>query len=316
LISRQPDGTREFTWTTTTPPDDLDGTRIRYFLGSTSDWAAMTPLHTGILKASPFESNQLAAGTYTFAAKNVDRAGNESASAIFIASVTIGDPRIPGAVEDLKEEPTWIGTKVGCVVDAATGWLIATDTTTTWATLPSTWDAWTSWTMAPTSPITYTRHIDIGVKTKFTPLVTVLADGSQTIEERHSDDDISYTAYAAIGPLVDARYIDIRVTVTGAFPKIKTERIILSASPLVEFINDLDTSTLTGSYRIGTGDIRLPITKPFLVVKKVEVSPQSVGAGWSVDYVDKDTSVGPHVKLYNGSNALTDATIDARIEGV
>jgi hypothetical protein len=144
----------------------------------------------------------------------------------------------------------------------------------------------------------------------------VLADGSQTIEERHSDDDISYTAYAAIGPLVDARYIDIRVTVTGAFPKIKTERIILSASPLVEFINDLDTSTLTGSYRIGTGDIRLPITKPFLVVKKVEVSPQSVGAGWSVDYVDKDTSVGPHVKLYNGSNALTDATIDARIEGV
>lgn len=117
LVSRQPDGTREFNWSTLIAPDDLDGVRIRYFLGTTADWAAMTPLHNGILKASPFESNQLAAGTYTMAAKNVDRAGNESAAAIFITAVTIGDPRIAGAVDDFKEEPIWIGDKFDCHIN-------------------------------------------------------------------------------------------------------------------------------------------------------------------------------------------------------
>jgi len=117
LISRQPDGTREFTWATTTLPADFEGVRVRYFLGTTNDWSVMTSLHNGVLKAAPFESNQLAAGVYTFAIKNVDRAGNESLSPTFITAVSLGDPRIAGSVEDLQEEPLWIDEKIDCHVN-------------------------------------------------------------------------------------------------------------------------------------------------------------------------------------------------------
>lgn len=117
LISRQADGTRQFDWATTIPPSDLDGARIRYLLGAATDWTLMTPMHQGVLKASPFETNQLAAGTYTFAIKNVDGAGNESANALFIGPVTIGDPRIAGALGDFTENPAWAGTKYDCHID-------------------------------------------------------------------------------------------------------------------------------------------------------------------------------------------------------
>jgi hypothetical protein len=320
LISVQPDGTREFSWATTTPPSDLDGLHLRYFLGTTSDWDAMTPLQTGILKASPFETNQLAAGTYTFAAKNVDKAGNESASAIFITTVTIADPRIAGSIEDIKDEPNWTETKTNAILDGATGWLVASGSGT-WADIPTTWDAWNSWIVTPSGSIQYERLIDIGVITTFTPLVTVLADsagGSVTIEEAHSDTGTggSYSAFAAVGPQLTTRFIKIRVTVTGSFPKINAMRTILSAATLTEIIEDLDTSTLTGSFDLGVGNVRLPITKPFNVIKKVDVTLQSVGAGWSWELIDKDTSVGPQIKIYNSSNALADATIDATVIGV
>lgn len=116
-LSRQPDGTREYSWSTFEAPADLDGVHIRYAIGPESNWDAMIALHNGVLKASPFESNQLAAGTYTVAAKNVDRAGNESANAIFVTNVTIGDPRIAGAIEDIREEPSWLGTKIDCHIN-------------------------------------------------------------------------------------------------------------------------------------------------------------------------------------------------------
>lgn len=314
-ITRQPDGTREFAWLTFTPPTDFAGTRLRYFLGSTSDWNAMTPLHVGLLTASPFETNQLASGTYTFAAKNVDQAGNESANAIFITSVPIGDPRITGALEDLREEPIWSGTKTGCTVDTVTGWLVANNTGS-WSTIPGTWAGWVSWVDDATSPITYERLIDVGVKTKFTPLVTVIGDGSQTIQEQHSDDNVNYSSYASIGPQIDARYIRIKVTMSGTLPIIKSMRTILSAQTIEEIIEDLATSSLGGSYDLGVGNVRLPITKVYSVIKKVDVTLQSVGAGWSWELIDKNTSVGPQIKIYNSSNTLADATIDATIIGI
>jgi len=315
FIARQPDGTREFTFALNAPPADLAGFHLRYYLGSTSDWSAMTALHTGELPASPFETNQLAAGTYTFALKSVDRAKNESAAASFITSVTIGDPRIAGAVEDITEQPTWTGTRSGCGLDGATGWLVA-DNTATWADLPSTWAAWTSWIHTPTSPITYTRSIDIGAKIKFVPLVTVTGDGTITIEERHGDNGVDYSSYATVGPQVDARYIDIRVTSTGTFPKLKTMRTILSAALTQELLEDVVTSALTGSYDLGVGNVRLPITKPFTVIKSVKVTLQNVGGGWSWELIDKNTSVGPQIKIYNNTPSLADATIDADIQGL
>lgn len=314
LISRQPDGTREFTFSTTTPPADIAGAKIRFFLGTTSDWTAMTSLHEGLLVASPFESNLLAAGTYTFAIKNFDLAGNESATATFITT-TIGDPRIKGAIINQKEEPTWAGTKTSSHVDVGTGFLVA-DGTATWSTLPATWAGWTVWNNSPVSPIQYQIQLDLGAIAPFVPLVAVTVDGTPVIEEQHSDDDISYTAFAAIGPLVTARFIRIRVTVTGSYPKIKTMRTILSGDPVTEVIEDLDTSTLTGLFRLGVGDVRLPIVKTYGVINKVGITLQGTGGGFTSKLIDKDTTTGPRVQIYDATDTLADATIDADIRGL
>jgi len=318
-ISAQPDGTRELAWETSPIPARFAGVEVRYLLGATSDWDAMTPLHTGLLIASPFETNQLAAGTYTFAAKNVDFAGNKSEDATFIDNAILPDPRIAGSIEDIIEEPSWTETKTACHVDGATGWLVANGTGT-WATA-ATWAAMDAWVITPAGSIQYERKIDVGIITTFIPLVTVLADsagGSVVIEEAHSDTDSGYSAFTAVGPQLLTRWIKIRVTVTGTFPKLKSERIILSAKPIEEIIEDLDTSTLGNPPRTAAGDLRLPITKTFNVIKSVSITLQSVGAGWSTELLDKQITVGngPHIKIYDGTDTLADATIDAVIKGV
>ena len=319
-VTRQPDGTRELDWSTASPPSDLAGVEVRYKLGTATGWDDMTPLHDGLLTAAPFESNQLAAGTYDFAVKNVDEAGNLSANATFILSLTIGDPRIAGAIDSFREEPNWTETKTNCIVDGATGWLVASGSGT-WNDIPTTWDAWNSWIVTPSGSMQYERKIDVGAVATFIPLVTVVADaagGSVTIEEAHSDDDITYSSFAAVGPELTCRYIKIRVTVTGTFPKLKSEVIILSATPIEEIIENVVPSALTGSYRIGTGDIRLPIVESYNVIKKVDIAFQSVTAGdvWTWSLEDKDTTVGPHVKLYKGGTLADPPAIDAHVIGV
>lgn len=313
LVSRQSDGTRQFTWTLTNPPADLTGYEIRYKLGAETDWNAMTPMHSGALLASPFESNQLAAGTYTFAIKAVDIFGNKSVNAAFIQA-TLGDPRLSGALEVFDEfADAWPGTKTSCHIEASTGYLQPNETAATpWT---GTWAA-RSWIKTPATTISYERLIDVGVVATFSPLVTALADGTVTITEAHSNDGTTYTSYATAGAPVTCRYIKVKITVAGALPVLMGAITILSASPISEDFEDLTTSALTGSYRIGTGDIRIPLTKTFAVVRRVDVTLQNVGAGWSWELIDKDTAVGPRIKIYNASNTLADATIDVTVRGL
>lgn len=108
----------------------------------------------------------------------------------------------------------------------------------------------------------------------------------------------------------------IRITLAGAFPRLSQLTIKLSGEPVTEIINDLDTSTLAGSYRIGVGDIRLPIVKAYSVIRQASVvALQNVGPGWSWVLVDKDTTIGPRIQIYNASNALADAIIDGYVQG-
>lgn len=317
-VRTETDGTRVFEFSTTAPPSDLDkgGAKIRFAIGAATDWTLMTPLHEGLLKTSPLETNQLAKGVYTFAAKNFDAAGNESPTPIFISG-TLPSPRIGVSIASQMEEPTWPGTKVSCHVDAGTGWLLADDTTTTFATLPATFGGWGSFNLVPVSPISYQIEIDLGIIVPFVPLVTVFADGTVTIEESHSDDGIGFSAFAPAGPLLNTRVIRIKVTVTGAFPKIKNMRTVLGGNPLRQITEDLDITTLTGLNRIGVGDIRIPLTQAFKLIKTGDLTLQSVGPGWDKELIDKDIVNGPRFKIYDGAGALADPPlIDAIIDGL
>ncbi len=313
LVARQADGTRQFTWDLYLPPLDLGGFKIRYKLGTSSTWEAMTDLHTGLLSASPFESNLLAKGTYVFAIKSVDTTGNESVDANFITT-TIGDPRLSGVLE-VHDEWTegWPGTKTNCHLEPLTGYLQPNETDATpWV---RTW-ANAKWIKTPAGSITYERTYDVGVSTSFIPLVSFLGDGTATLQQANSNDNITYTAFAATGTLITARYIKVRCVVTGTWPIMRDLEVIFSATPVNEDVADLLTSTLTGSYRIAVGDVRVPITKTYTVIRKVDVTLQNVGAGWSWELIDKNISPGPRIKIYNASNVLADASIDITVRGI
>jgi hypothetical protein len=313
LVGLQPDGTRQFTWELFSPPADLTGFLVRYKLGTETDWNVMTPMHSGALLASPFESNQLAAGSYTFAIKAIDIFGNVSINAKFI-SATLGDPRLAGALDVFSEYGDgWPGTKTSCHVDSASGFLQPNETDASpWV---ETWSGKT-WLKTPASSITYERLIDVGVVATFTPLVSVSGDGTMTITEAHSSDGTTYTSFAAAGAPITARYIKVRVVAAATWPILRDVTTILSAAPLQQDTEDLSTATLTGANRIGTGDIRVPLTKAFATIRKVDVTLQNVGAGWSWELIDKNTTTGPRIKIYNASNALADAVIDVTIRGL
>jgi hypothetical protein len=312
LVNAQPDGTRQFTWLMAGLPADLSGFKIRYRLGTGWTWDDLTDMHTNLLLSSPFESNQLAAGDYTFAIKAYDDSGHESDNAKFIIA-SLADPRLAGIIYNVLPNNTgWAGTKTNCFIDGNS--LSASDSTN-WSDL-ITWNAYTQWVFSPASSISYEHTvIDIGAVLNFTPIVSAVANGTITLQESHSNDGSSYSSFATIGAAITARYIKIKITVAGSFPYITLLDIKLNGKSLEEGIQDLTTSGLTGSYRIGTGDIRLPLTKSYTNITQVQVTLQNVGAGWSWELVDKTPTYGPRIKIYNASNVLADAVIDAYVRG-
>ncbi|MEY2653137.1 MAG: hypothetical protein RLZZ524_164, partial [Pseudomonadota bacterium] len=316
-VAGQGDGTRELSWayTVATPPLDLAGYRVRYVSGSSGTWETMTPLHAGLLTASPYEFNSLAAGTWTFALKAVDLSGNESAAAIYATAVLL-DPRMGGILYQIEAyAAAWPGTKTDCWVDAITGWLEAASTDT-WTTLPP-WESWNQWSSNPVTSMTYEHSvIDIGVITAFTPNAACTGIGSFLVEEAHSNDGVSYSSWATAGSKVTGRYVKLRAVVTPTVAdqamRLQTMNITLDAKTIEEWIIDSATSGWTGT----TGDRRVPITKTYAVIQQVSVTLQSTGAGWSWELIDRDAALGPRIKIYNSSNALADATVDVYVKGL
>ena len=322
LVGAYADGTRVFTWQPPLHvPLDLAGYRLRYKTGTVASWAEMTALHQGTLSSSPYETNALSAGTYVFAVATVDTSGNVS-DAVYL-STTIPDPRLSGALDVFDVHVLgWPGTKTNCWVDPWNGWLLATDTKT-WDDLGNegiSWQEWTTWVRDP-ADMTYEHSvIDVGVVTRFTPLVSVICpDGSPTITVSTSSNGTDWSAWSAANVPVEARYLKVKAEVTGGpgdVLRLEQMVILLDADPVEETIEDLDTSTLTGDYDLGVGDIRLPITEAFAVIRSVSVTLQNTGAGWTWELIDKNTTTGPRIKIYNSSNAAADATIDAVIRGL
>ncbi len=116
-----------------------------------------------------------------------------------------------------------------------------------------------------------------------------------------------------MGASIHARYLKVRMTVNNsALSGITLCQLNLDADPVFETIQDLDTSTVSSP----PGDFRLPITQTYVKVFNVNLALQNVGAGWSWEVIDKDTTNGPRIRIYNASATLADATIDAEVKGV
>lgn len=95
IVTVKADGTRVFTFSTAGQPLDVTrggGYQIRYRSAQLeTPWASMTPLHTGIITSSPYESNFPRDGVYDFAISAVDSSGNFSVDAVLFSDFVIGN---------------------------------------------------------------------------------------------------------------------------------------------------------------------------------------------------------------------------------
>lgn len=321
-IMAQPDGTRQYNFGyNTAAPVDWLGAEIRYVSGAvaTPDWATMTLLQdtATYYTSSPVELNAPLSGTYTFACKSLDTTGNESAYVVH--TITLPDRRLGNVFEEFFEGPDgWLGTKTGCHVQG--GYLEANDSTT-WATLPTTWAGWTQWNVAPTSPITYVTPVrDFGTVLAGQINSTVDADGTVVQELATSADGTTWSAWGSASAPFATRYLKLRLTVTATgpapVPTVRSWNYQINASMKSEYLNDVVISNLTGAYRIGVGDIRIPLAGVYSVLKRTTVTVQDSSAGtWTYARIDQSLSPAPRWQFRLNGVLADPAFVDFFIEG-
>jgi hypothetical protein len=337
VVSVSPDGLRLFEWTHSGQPADVragGGYRIRYYLGSTSTWSAMSDLIGGILTGFRFETTLLGAGTYTFALKAIDSSGNESATAVFASSVVLPDPPLAGALASQDERGDgWPGTKsANAYVDEE---IIKATSTFVWDSATGTWDSYTaSWDTlgADNSPITYeTLTIDLGADALMKPIVTSGGTGTITVEMKTwktgGSEPGSWSAVAQ----ATARYIKIRWTITGTNPTLTQASVIIDAPSTPDYFNDVNTATETNNqswfYRAAAGDVYLIARNGLAVNTMARINAlQNVGAAYTWELVSKaatkpggwtNAASGPaaQFRIRNAAGTLSDATIDVELRG-
>lgn len=322
LILVQPDGTRQFNFSYNgSAPVDWMGAEIRYIGGTTStpDWNAMTPLQdtATFYTHSPVEANQPLAGVYTFAIKSVDQLNN--LSSYVVRNITLPDRRLGNVFDEFFEGADgWLGTLTGCHIQ---GGILEANDSTTWATLPATWAAWTAWNMAPTSPISYVSPVrDFGtvIAGQINPKID--ADGTVLVEYATSANGTTWNAYVSGASPFSTRYLKVRITVTAngtyPIPVIRQFDYQINAPIKSEYINDLVISGLTGSYRIGVGDIRIPLAGTYSVLKRTTVTIQDTTTGtWTATRIDQSLSPAPRWQFRLNGTLADPAFVDFFIEG-
>lgn len=330
-VLAQPDGTRQFNFAYTSTPAPVDwlGAEIRYMFGShvTPDWDDMIPLQVerSYYTASPVEVNQLLSGVHTFACRSLDTTGNTSTLKYF--QLDLPPRRLGSTVAEFSDlAEAWTGTLTDCEINTSTGGIEAISYTT-WDDLTD-WDAWTRWNMDPADPIVYTSPVR-DLSAVLTSLVDVVAivQGDSTIELRSSEtsndpdaDPGEWTAWGPADVKVVARYIQVRVTVDAnggdPIPMIDSLSYVVSAPLMNDYINDVDISTLTGSYRIGTGDVRIPMSNTYGTLLELQIVIQDASAGaWTWNLIDKTLTFGPRVQFkLNGTLADPDL-VDFIVKG-
>jgi hypothetical protein len=329
-VARIADGTRRFTWSLASLPADVrsgGGYRIRYKTSSTTDWSSMTALHEGLLISSPYETADLASGTYWFAIKTVDSSGNESTDARFISSAVLGDPPLRDVLlQRIEQSLTWPGTKTSCFLDRdnalhATSSQNWSNLPSAWSSLPATWDN----ILNNNSPIRYeTPVLDLGADVNFTPLVTAVANGTVTLEMKTGTqaDGTVTGSWVALALVEGKRYVQIRASVSDTTPVLSGLTTIISSSSYTDTYEDVNTATETASWfsSVAAGHFKIGARGQLAAISTARIlALQNVGAGWSWELISKTQTVNSEpaaeFKVYNSSGTLANATIDVELRG-
>jgi hypothetical protein len=321
--TRLADGTRRYTFDLGSEPPDIAGVLIR--VGAVgAAWGSLSPVFAGVIEgASPYDSSApLTSGLLRYAIKMVDTSGNESANMIWVERDLGAPPLEDTVISEDARRLNWSGTKSSCQI--TTGNVLEAVDTTAWSSL-TTWAAYTRWNINPASPISYTHgELDLGIVAAVEPAVFMSAEGTAVAEVAWGDTTgpTNWTAISGLaGTSVRGRYFRFRVTVTASVsfpvPVIKEFSMYLRAKQLQHEIIDADTSTFDSVRRVSAGVVRLPIPVGlFTQIRRVSLSFNGVGVGWTWEVADKDAVLGPLVRLYDTDGNPADATIDAVIRGL
>lgn len=323
IVMTQPDGTRQFNfgYTTTAQPVDWQGAQIRYVPGDVASpvWADMIPLQDGTsyYTASPVEANAPMAGEYTFACRSMDTTGHLSTA--LLDTIVLSKRRTGNVFDEFDEQlDGWTGALGSFAIVGGT--LEATDSTT-WADL-TTWTAWTRWNTTPASPCTYTTaNHDLGTVLTGQIDAVIDADGTTLLELATSADGTTWSAYGSGAAPFTSRWVRLRLTVAESVdfpvPVVRGFYWMVSADTKREYINDLVISGLAGVYRVGTGDIRVPLANTYTAIKRIGVTIQDSSAGtWTYQRIDNVLTYGPRFQFKLSGTLADPAFIDFDIEGI
>ena len=93
---------------------------------------------------------------------------------------------------------------------------------------------------------------------------------------------------------------DVQGVISQATPKVDVPDILESFNDLV----------------IAAAGTRLPITRAYRVIENIQITVQANGSGGrTVVIEDKNATLGPLLKVYNGANAAVLGLVDVDIQG-
>ncbi|MFN7019893.1 MAG: host specificity factor TipJ family phage tail protein [Phycisphaerales bacterium] len=306
-VERLGDGTRRISWTFADSDPALAGVVIRYG-EAWQTWDQMMVLHAGVLAGSPFETVMPGPGAWTFRVRSVDRSGVESLTEAS-CSVTLPPSReTDAAVSSDERFAGWPGTASNASVQID-GTLAADDNGV---------GGWLA-------PIVYeSPAIDAGAEIAFAPAAYVEADGYVSVEVAWSSDDVIYTDWVlageAAGITVAGRYLKVRVTVqdNGDYPRAVLRQCqAIMRAPIQEVrVVGLDPALLPAAYISKVGQFRVPVPPGrFAVITSVQPVIVAMGAGWTVEVNDRNTTLGPMISTYDPTPDFANATVDVVIRG-
>ncbi len=310
-VAFDPVGMRLFSYgyTSTTKPLDYAGAEIRYVFGDVASptWGSMTPLHTGLITDSPYRTNTLFPGLYTFSVKAVDTSGNYSSTTRTVSGVDV--PRLAEGtvIREVDGANNWSGWFV-VEGDKLDGRIWAE--TTTWATACGTTWGSSTWSRNQTGTqviVNYTFEFYAPVKVRIG--MTTLFDGQASYLYDYQNEAYSWVGSATLTPetTIYSRTFQITVVVGQASgvttPVLHSANIRLLGDLRVETYSGINPSTFPG-FEVRNGVIRV-LGGTIAWWHSVDVTVHDAGV-WEVIVVPRRNSAGPE----------PDPTITCKLNGI
>lgn len=313
---------------------DLDGYIFRFHYGSNFDWGSAVPLHTGVIKSSPFDMMTRPGGVVTIMGKALDTSGNESQASANIV-INLGDPPVANVVETFDFQAMGFpGELTNCTLVG--GVLYADATDSAYGTDDQSFfgaDNAPAYELSSYAQMVYTTG-ELSVNSALAGSIMTLLLASQGVD-LHIEYRLAGPG-SAYGPDSDSAYgadadpfyggpgsyipwpgqivvvndvYQFRVTIGAGATQGQLSELtaVIDAPDIVEDLADVPISAA------GT---LIPYTKNFTVIKTVSASLQVNLSGAETLETDKTVNLAPKAYAYNSAHvAVNGATADFTLKG-